>query len=77
MSSNEPSVKDTATTAADSAEHDSGAARVGVPVLEARGLVKTFGHVIGLRGVDLKLYAGEVLGIIGDNGAGKSTLINA
>jgi fructose transport system ATP-binding protein len=44
-------------------------------VLEARGLVKTFGHVIGLAGVDLMLDAGEVLGIIGDNGAGKSTLI--
>jgi fructose transport system ATP-binding protein len=44
-------------------------------VLEARGLVKTWGHVIGLAGVDLHLYAGEVLGIIGDNGAGKSTLI--
>jgi fructose transport system ATP-binding protein len=45
------------------------------PVLEARGLVKTFGHVVGLAGVDLRLDAGEVLGIIGDNGAGKSTLI--
>ena len=45
------------------------------PVLEARGLVKTFGHVIGLAGVDLQLYAGEVLAIIGDNGAGKSTII--
>jgi fructose transport system ATP-binding protein len=45
------------------------------PVLEARGLVKTWGHVIGLAGVDLRLDPGEVLGIIGDNGAGKSTLI--
>jgi fructose transport system ATP-binding protein len=45
------------------------------PVLEARGLVKLFGKVVGLSGVDLKLYPGEVLAVIGDNGAGKSTLI--
>src|SRR6476619_278229 len=45
------------------------------PVLSARGMVKTFGRVVGLDGVDLDLFPGEVLGVIGDNGAGKSTLI--
>ena len=29
------------------------------PILEARGMIKTFGHVVGLAGVDLRLYAGR------------------
>ncbi|WP_265523546.1 ATP-binding cassette domain-containing protein [Oerskovia flava] len=45
------------------------------PVLQAIDLVKTFGRVVGLDGVSLELYPGEVLAIIGDNGAGKSTLV--
>ncbi len=45
------------------------------PILEAHDLVKTYGRVVGLDGVGLELYPGEVLAVIGDNGAGKSTLI--
>lgn len=46
-----------------------------VPVLEARGISKAYGHVQALRGVDLVLQEGEILALVGDNGAGKSTLI--
>jgi branched-chain amino acid transport system ATP-binding protein len=48
-----------------------------VPVLETRQLTVRFGGLLAVDRVDLRIGAGEVLGIIGPNGAGKSTLFNA
>ncbi|MEY4301570.1 MAG: hypothetical protein RJA30_721 [Actinomycetota bacterium] len=45
------------------------------PVIELKGITKSFGPVDVLKGVDLKAYAGKVTALVGDNGAGKSTLI--
>ena len=44
------------------------------PILEARNIVKTYGHVNALQGANFTVYPGEVVALIGDNGAGKSTL---
>ncbi len=45
------------------------------PILEARGVTRSFGRVVALRGADFAAYPGQVSAIVGDNGAGKSTLI--
>jgi D-xylose transport system ATP-binding protein len=45
------------------------------PVLELRGVSKSFGAVQALYKVDFHVSAGEVMALVGDNGAGKSTLI--
>jgi D-xylose transport system ATP-binding protein len=45
------------------------------PLLEIRGLSKSFGSVQALTDVDFEARAGEVMALVGDNGAGKSTLI--
>jgi ABC-2 type transport system ATP-binding protein len=45
------------------------------PAIEVRGLVKRFGEVRALDGVDLTARQGQVLGLLGPNGAGKTTLV--
>ena len=45
------------------------------PLLELKGVNKSFGPVQVLHDVDLKVRSGRVTALVGDNGAGKSTLI--
>jgi len=45
-----------------------------MPLLEARCLVKTFGRRMVVKGVDIRLESGEIIGFLGRNGAGKTTI---
>ena len=44
-------------------------------LLEARGLKKSYGNVAALKGIDLRLMSGRIVGLLGPNGSGKTTLI--
>ena len=46
-----------------------------VPLVELKDVGKSYGNITALKGICLRVQAGEVTGILGDNGAGKSTLI--
>ena len=44
-------------------------------VIEVRDLVRKFGEIVAVDGIDLNVSEGEVFGFLGPNGAGKSTAI--
>jgi simple sugar transport system ATP-binding protein len=57
------------------AEHADSHLHKGEPLIEVDGVGKSYGAISALRGINLRVNAGEVTCVLGDNGAGKSTLI--
>lgn len=49
----------------------------GLPILDIAGLVKSYGAIKAVGGVDLQVERGEICGLIGPNGSGKSTFFDA
>lgn len=45
-------------------------------ILQTRDLKRTFGAVVAAHNINIKIHAGEVMGVIGSNGAGKTTFVN-
>src|SRR6516164_8767255 len=57
--------------------NDTNGTREGLrPAIVVNGLVKTFGEIEAVRGVEFEVATGEVFGFLGPNGAGKTTTIN-
>ena len=64
----------------DSAENDSTSNYTNsnvdnIPILECKNLFKTFANAEALKGIDLTIKRGRIVGLLGPNGSGKSTLI--
>jgi ABC-type branched-subunit amino acid transport system ATPase component/ABC-type branched-subunit amino acid transport system permease subunit len=70
-----PSIPAQATSAAE-AGTERGAVEEAVPTLETHGLVKRFGGITAVNGIDLTVRPLEIVGLIGHNGAGKTTLFD-
>ena len=47
------------------------------PALDCRGVVRRFGGLVALSGVDMQVRQGEIFGLVGPNGSGKTTMTNA